>query len=156
MKMRYTFFQLLSERAWVPSDVPICSCITSSALSYCAVEQGLLSLVGQWQVSPGQRPSCLEPQGHPGDCQYMSSLAVWISSSAAKSMCSVRHQGAAKAASLPQECLHLKISPCASQIKSLASCLTCGGVCPGLPAGDSSTACVTNSVAACQALVEAP
>ncbi len=41
MKMRYTFFQLPSERAWVPSDVPICSCITSSALSYCAVEQGL-------------------------------------------------------------------------------------------------------------------
>ena len=128
MKLRYSSFSDFQNRAPAPRTVPT-MVHTSSTFTAGRWNEACFLLVGNQQVSLGQRPSCLELQGDPGDFHNMDSVVLWTAPQQPDQhvQCPL-HQAAAKAASLLEECLHLQISLCASQIKSLALYLTDGDV----------------------------
>ena len=136
-------FELVSDffHNSLPSDVPI-MVHKSSALTYCAVEQGLFPACRPVAGVIGQRPSCLELQGHPGESHHMGSVALWTAPQQSNCVLSAaprcpKGRLACTGVSAPQDqCLCIPD-------QSLASCLTDGGVSRGQSAGDSSTACAS-------------
>ena len=153
-KLRYAFFQLTVRHAGCPRTFPygaqfisahlLCGrtrlCAHLSVSGWCYRGRGLL--VWRCRATQVILITCAAQS-----CGQLLSSQINVLSAAPG--CIKGHLASTRRAA-PQD-----LSLCITD-QSLASCLTDGGACCGLPAGDSSTACASSSVAACQALVEAP